>query len=257
MNVLLSSGSDCNHLSLSLCSRVCLTWSDLNVIQIKIIIKEKRGENVLPTTSGYQCRAPALLQCVPERKRRRWLMMEEKVFLPFFFFFCRRCAGAAPGRGLWHREIGGSISVGLLRLEPITIQGAFFFLGPASFVCVCVCGSYNESGGTFHLDGWQHNLVCIVFSSRHFNMWRKKLTGDVFPLIWGNFRAGLFLPLRRAHTPIHSDVSGNFFRREYIPMLFTTFPRIPSVFNGRADERDGKKCENESAPSTYSIPRNI
>jgi hypothetical protein len=41
---------------------------------------------------------------------------------------------------LWHREIGGSISVGLLRLEPITIQGAFFFffLGPASFVCVWV-----------------------------------------------------------------------------------------------------------------------
>jgi hypothetical protein len=41
-------------------------------------------------------------------------------------------------------------------------------------------------------------------------------------------------------------------------MLFTTFPRIPSIFNGRAEQRnrDGKKCENESAPSTYS-PREI
>jgi hypothetical protein len=49
------------------------------------------------------------------------------------------------------------------------------FKGPSSssswvLRVLCVCGSYNESGGTFHLDGWQRNLVCLVFSSRHFNM---------------------------------------------------------------------------------------
>jgi hypothetical protein len=138
------------------------------------------------------------------------------------------------------------------------------FKGPSSssswvLRVLCVCGSYNESGGTFHLDGWQRNLVCLVFSSRHFNMWRKKLTGDVFPFIGRNFRVGLF---SSALTATHSYTLGclgkTFIRREYIPMLFTTFPRIPAIFNDRAEQRnrDGKKCENESAPSTY-FPREI
>jgi hypothetical protein len=102
-------------------------------------------------------------------------MMEEKVFIPFIYLFIfffvavvlleLLLAGGCDIERSADPSVSGSFGWNQSRFKGFFF---FFFLGPASFVCVC--GSYNESGGSFHLDGWQRNLVCLVFSSRHFNM---------------------------------------------------------------------------------------